>query len=241
MQIKSTTYEEFVAKFQKERARTTDDCYTPKEHHDKIRTYVHNTYNIPYEKMVRPFYPEADYTSFEYDDVVVVDNPPFSIYSEIVRWYANRNIPFFLYAPGLTPIVRGVDNATILIPNHHSVIYDNGAQVRTAYITNMDDPSVVIRTMYLPDIKPVPYKQSFPPQVISGALFNKYASHATTDGEVILYRHESLFTRKACGKQIYGAGYFVSDEFINRYHIKGQETDMQLTKEDEEKLLTINS
>ena len=47
------------------------------------------------------------------------------------------------------------------------------------------------------------------------------------------------FTRKACGKHIYGDGYFVSSDFIKRYNIKPTENDMELTPEDYKKLLQL--
>ncbi len=56
-------------------------------------------------KFVRPFYPGGDYEKYNYmSDNIVVDNPPFSILAQIVKWYQSQGIKFFLFAPGLTII-----------------------------------------------------------------------------------------------------------------------------------------
>lgn len=79
-------YNEFLDKF--EPKKTTDDCYTPGEVYDVIADWVASKYAISRDAFVRPFYPGGDYQHYEYPDgCVVVDNPPFSILSEIVSFY----------------------------------------------------------------------------------------------------------------------------------------------------------
>ena len=91
-------YDEFVGKF--EPKKTTDDCYTPPEVYDAVLGYCVDRFGIDPDKAVRPFYPGGDYEAFEYQDgCCVVDNPPFSILSEIVDFYVSRSVPFFLFAP----------------------------------------------------------------------------------------------------------------------------------------------
>ena len=47
-----------------------------------------------------PFYPGGDYEREEYPQgCTVVDNPPFSILSKIVKHYQERGVGFFLFAP----------------------------------------------------------------------------------------------------------------------------------------------
>ena len=65
--------------------------------------------------VVRPFYPGGDYESLVYpDNCVVIDNPPFSIVSQIVRFYLKRGIKFFLFAPYLTLFSADLDCTRIV-------------------------------------------------------------------------------------------------------------------------------
>lgn len=90
-------YEGFVEKFKPK--KTTDDCYTPPAVYDYVLQYVADHCDIDGMTVVRPFYPGGDYESLVYpDNCVVIDNPPFSIVSQIVRFYLKRGIKFFLFA-----------------------------------------------------------------------------------------------------------------------------------------------
>ena len=78
-------YNDFVEKFKPK--RTTDDCYTPPEVYDAAAEWCAAEYGVDRASFVRPFYPELDYVTFSYPEgCVVVDNPPFSLLSGIVRF-----------------------------------------------------------------------------------------------------------------------------------------------------------
>lgn len=64
--MKSKTYEEFVEKFKPK--KTTDDCYTPPEIYEVIKSWACKRYGIDPDKVVRPFWPGADYLTTEYPD-----------------------------------------------------------------------------------------------------------------------------------------------------------------------------
>ena len=86
MKKRQDDYEVFVAKF--ERKRTSDDCYTPPEVYDIVRGWLGEQVDLTGTQIVRPFWPDTDYKQVEYPPgCVVVDNPPFWILAEIVRWY----------------------------------------------------------------------------------------------------------------------------------------------------------
>ena len=128
------TYEEFVAKFNKEAPKTTDDCYTPPEIYEVVLDWAKEHLNIGDRPVVRPFYPGGDFENYDYpENCVVVDNPPFSIFAKILKWYNERGIDFFLFAPSLTSIREGVTFVSI----DAEIIYENGARVNTAFVTNM--------------------------------------------------------------------------------------------------------
>lgn len=84
---KSKTYEDFVEKFKPK--KTTDDCYTPPEIYETVKEWVLEKFpDWQGRPIVCPFYPGGDFEHFDYpDNCVVIDNPPFSIYAKIVRWY----------------------------------------------------------------------------------------------------------------------------------------------------------
>ena len=131
-------YTAFVDKFKP--SKTTDDCYTPQPVMDVVSAWVEKEYGISRERFVRPFWPGGNYQAFDYPaGCAVVDNPPFSILSGIVRWYVGRGIRFFLFAPALTLFnQRGNSRDVTYIAAGADVIYENGANVRTSFITNLD-------------------------------------------------------------------------------------------------------
>lgn len=89
------TYEEFVAKFNKEAPKTTDDCYTPPDIYEVVLDWAKEHLNIGDRPVVRPFYPGGDFENYDYpENCVVVDNPPFSIFARILKWYNERGIIF---------------------------------------------------------------------------------------------------------------------------------------------------
>lgn len=133
-------YPDFVGKFK--RKKTSDDCYTPKPVYNAVKNWFAQAlwdtrsemllnYNI-----VRPFYPNMDYLTYNYQsNDIVLDNPPFSIYSKIVRNYMRMGVNFFLFAPALSLFVP--DSGANYVITGANLIYENGARVRTSFVTNM--------------------------------------------------------------------------------------------------------
>lgn len=131
----SEDYEKFVDKFKPK--LTTDDCYTPQNIYEVIRDWALEHYSLQGAPVIRPFYPGGDYEHETYPDgCVVIDNPPFSILSQICRFYTERGIQFFLFAPALTlfSIAAGTCN---YLPIGANVTYENGATVATSFVTNL--------------------------------------------------------------------------------------------------------
>lgn len=129
-------YDAFTEKFKPK--KTTDDCYTPPLVYDAIRDWACSEYGIDPACIVRPFYPGGDYERLDYPDgCVVLDNPPFSILSKICEFYIDRGIAFFLFAPSLTAFSG---RSVVLRMNHiicdADITYENGAVVRTAFVTS---------------------------------------------------------------------------------------------------------
>lgn len=119
-------YDDFVDKFKDK--KTTDDCYTPKAVFDVVLNYLKEKGKIKDKQpIIRPFFPGNDYREVEYPkDCIVVDNPPFSIFTEIVRFYCEKEIPFFLFGPHMTLFSSKEKKANLIIVAA-DIVYENGA------------------------------------------------------------------------------------------------------------------
>lgn len=129
-------YEGFLAKF-KENPKTTDECWTPKDVYEAVLKYVGEIYPLEGKQILRPFYPGGDYEHAEYpSDGVVVDNPPFSMFTKICRFYVERNIPFFLFGPALTILSCCKYGATAVVIGRQ-IKFTNGANVPCNFASNL--------------------------------------------------------------------------------------------------------
>lgn len=132
MSKKKQDYDEFIEKFKPK--KTTDDCYTPPPVYEAVLDWAREHLDIGDCPVVRPFYPGGDFEHFDYpDNCVVIDNPPFSIFSKICDWYVEHGIPFLLFAPAMSSIKKNVTYIGVSC----SITYENGAIVNTAFVTNM--------------------------------------------------------------------------------------------------------
>ena len=135
-------YNAFLDKF--EEPKTTDDCYTPDNVYDAVADWVAKEWNLDRKKFKRPFYPGGDYQKERYTkDTVVVDNPPFSILSEIIRWYCEKGIRFFLFGPTLS-LFTAVGSDVQYMPVGVQIMYENGANVNTSFINNIGEDRLYI-------------------------------------------------------------------------------------------------
>ncbi|MCQ2756230.1 hypothetical protein JT172_05370 [Helicobacter pylori] len=127
--------------------KTSDDTFTPPLVYEEVLKYI-NEKLIPIDsiEIQRPFYPGGDYQkdAETYNEKsVVIDNPPFSICSEILDFYTKKNIKFFLFTNGLT-IFSHLDRDVHLLCPYLSIEYDNGAKVNTCFIHNLLPRGVTI-------------------------------------------------------------------------------------------------
>lgn len=188
----SSEYKEFIEKFKPK--KTTDDCYTPNEIYDVILDYVVGRYGIDRSKVVRPFWPDGDYQREEYPDgSTVVDNPPFSILAQIIDFYQQRGIKFFLFAPSLTALSsrKHLMDTNHIISNA-TITYENGAVVNTSFVTNLDTDGTVLEScselrdainekddeLQRAKKKAVP-KYEYPDNVITAAKVGWFSAHHT--------------------------------------------------------------
>ena len=136
MKTENKDYDAFVEKFKPK--KTTDDCYTPPAVYEAVKEWVLDKVpSIRSLEVIRPFYPGGDYQAEDYAGKVVIDNPPFSILSKIKRFYSERNVPFFLFAPHLTLLSSFSLNRYTAVCVGVSVTYENGAVVNTSFVSNL--------------------------------------------------------------------------------------------------------
>lgn len=206
------TYEEFVNKFKPK--KTTDDCYTPPEIYSAIKDWAVEKYGLQGRKIRRPFWPGGDYESEIYgSDSIVIDNPPFSILSKIVRFYMQRGIPFFLFAPTRTLFSTAGGRCNYVVAGV-SIVYENGATIPTSFVTNMGEfkitscPDLTAKLKGLQEVKKELSRYNYPKNVISAASLQAVAPY------IEIKIKDAWFIRKMDGqgdKTIFGSGFLISD------------------------------
>ena len=222
MREEDEEYQAFLAKFQD--AKTTDDCYTPPNIYEAVVSFVVKTYGVKEKDFVRPFYPNGDYQNENYPhDCVVVDNPPFSILAEIISFFEKNKIKYFLFAPTLTLFSSSSSTA---LPIAAAVRYENGANVNTSFLTNLEPRN--IRARSCPELyalmkkanednlrkqqKELP-RYEYDKHVVTSTMVAQFSRYGI---DFVVPRDESeriggLDSQKKFGKGIFGSGFLISD------------------------------
>ena len=218
-------YEAFVEKFKPK--KTTDDCYTPPLVYEAVKKWAVSEYGIDPDKIVRPFYPGGDYENFDYSGgKVVLDNPPFSILSKICAFYLDHEISFFLFAPSLTAFSgRSVAMRMNHIICDANIVYENGAVVRTAFVTSYGGDEIArtapelgdainkaVETIRRESVRTVP-KYIYPDHVLTAAMLQRYSKYgidfSVRRGQCQLI--SKLDAQTESKKTIYGGGLLLND------------------------------
>lgn len=214
-----TDHDAFVEKF--EPKKTTDDCYTPDDVFALVLEYVGKHCDITGKVIFRPFYPGGDFEAVDYpENCVVIDNPPFSIISKIARFYIKNNIKFFLFAPHLTLFGSDIDCTHIVVGG--SITYENGAVVKTSFLSNMfGDVKVIGDADLLQKFKNLEAKKKvnlpkyeYPDHVLTVSavqyIIERGISLSIDKTDVLHYR--GLDAQKVHGKAIFGSGFLLSNQ-----------------------------
>ena len=215
-------YEEFEDKFKPK--LTTDDCYTPQNVYDVIKGWVFERYKLNKDtKVVRPFYPGGDYANEKYEDgCVVIDNPPFSILSEIINFYSSRNIKFFMFGPTMTLFSANKKCSYVIVDS--AIVYENGAKVPTSFVTNFECDCLIEASAELTELinqanaennttKKLP-KYEYPENVLTISDLKYITKHGISlkvkESETYFIR--GLDSQKESGNAIFGSGYLLSEK-----------------------------
>lgn len=212
-------YDGFVGKF--EGKKTTDDCYTPDDVYNAVVNFVHQKFDLTGVEIVRPFYPDGDFESLEYSgDCVVIDNPPFSIISKIARYYIANGIRFFLFAPHLTLFSSDLECTAVVVGGN--IVYENGAEVKTSFLTNLfgDVRVLAAPALYnsLMDISEknkvnLP-KYAYPDNVLTVSMVQQFVQNGIPfEVSANSCTHcRGLDSQKSHGKAIFGSGFLLSEK-----------------------------
>lgn len=209
----------FVQKFRPK--ATTDDCYTPPAVYDAVKNWVNeNLLDLTSwpRSVLRPFYPGGDYLRENYPaGSVVIDNPPFSIYSQIVRNYTRMGVKFFLFGPALSLFVRDVDVKYVIC--RCNITYANGAKVRTGFVHNLGGPRLCMAGDLSDDINKAQHNkaayQKFikPPGIYSAADLMRFVPKERE--KIYLTGGAEIFTHIE-GRKIFGGAMKFNDIETNK-------------------------
>ena len=221
--VETKEHKEFVDKFKPK--LTTDDCYTPEKVYAAVRDWAVEYYGLEGREIVRPFWSGGDYENHDYPaGCVVIDNPPFSIISKICRFYADNGIDYFLFAPALTLFSANLGN---YLPEMAAVTYENGANVKTSFVTSLGDWKIdanadlykVVTAANKESLKgrkapkQLP-KYSYPPNVLTSTMMqgimHKGITYRVKAESVHFVR--SLESQRKQKKVIFGSGFLLSEK-----------------------------
>lgn len=211
-------YESFIAKF-RDNPKTTDDCFTPKDVYEAVVEWLGSVYDMSDKVILRPFFPGGDYENSDYpENGVVIDNPPFSMFTKICAFYAAHKIPFFLFGPGMT-ITSCCKYGCTAVMVDNNIVWDNGAVVRVGFASNLFGDIMAMTAPKLrqmlaacpsQNVKKSLPSFAYPPEVVRVSDF-----HVICNGDVeyVLHCSECAITKKLDHKDgMFGDFFLVSTE-----------------------------
>ena len=217
-------YESFLAKFA-DSPKTTDDCFTPQDVYQAVVDYVGTIIDMSDKVVLRPFFPGGDYENAEYPyNGIVIDNPPFSMFLPIVKFYTARKIPFFLFGPGMT-IVWASKYCTVICINNN-ITFENGAKIQCNFASNLFGDTVAMTAPRLSQaiaacpsqiIKPKNAQYAYPDNMLCvsdlQAICKGGVDFAVSREETHMIDKMDLHPKKC---NIFGTRFIISDDVVER-------------------------
>lgn len=178
---KQMDYAAYVKKFLPNYVYTTDDTFTPPKVYQAVIDWLTMEGKTQGRRILRPFYPGGDFEAIDYQPGdFVVDNPPFSQMSRIVRFYQEHKIDFFLFYDRRYSLSYLRDGLTLIYINE-GIEFENGALIVPAFVTNVFDGSAVYSSKTLNEmikagqVKQTEPRNEYPDDVFSFTIFEKIA------------------------------------------------------------------
>lgn len=209
----SKEYGAFTDKFKTK--LTTDDCYTPEPVYNAVRDWTVKEFGLEGREIVRPFWPGGDFETFDYpENCVVIDNPPFSLYDRILKFYTENGIDFMLFGPSLT-LFKRYDCCYIV--TNEVVTYANGAKVNTSFVTSLDKVNRIRCDIALKDAIAEAEQAGrskkadlpvirYPDCVVSSAILGK-----TSRADFRVRKEDCAWITHAGGNRVFGGAFLLSD------------------------------
>lgn len=205
--------------------KSGDEHYTPPAVYEAVKKWLHP--RTVYHNYVRPFYPGGDYESFDYSEggTIVLDNPPFSKLTEIINFYIEKDVPFFLFAPNNTAfnlLQRGRHKVLTIVVISDKILYESGLLLSTSFVTNLrlsPDKTVILSGTLSDAIKKAQGKKKMKAHheetVKNAAEMKKYV----VPGKDIVVKYSEVLRKDANGVQLYGSGIRLSEETVARVEV----------------------
>ena len=113
-----------------------------------VKNHVLSTYStiLTGYTAIEPFYNGDDYTTVDYTNKVVVDEPPFNQIMDILNYYRTNGVYFFLYIPALCNVTELTRHGRALIDTGVPLTKQNDVTTFTSFITNLEPSSVKLKT-----------------------------------------------------------------------------------------------
>lgn len=208
-------YDAFLAKFT-DNPKTTDECWTPRDVYEAVLTFVGEICDLTDKVVLRPFFPGGDYEAADYPaNGIVVDNPPFSIFTKICKFYSERKIPFFLFGPGLT--ISSCCRYCTAVIVADQLTFTNGAKVKCNFATNLMGDTLITTAIRLQELlsacpsqnqKVNLPKYNYPPDLLSVSDFQTISKG---NQDFAVSRHEAIIVKKLDHhpKELFGEHFLV--------------------------------
>lgn len=180
---KQMDYAAYVKKFLPNYVYTTDDTFTPQKVYQAVFDWLTMEGKTQGRRILRPFYPGGDFEAVDYKPGdFVVDNPPFSQMSRIVRFYQENKIDFFLFYDTRHSLSYLREGLTLVYCDGQ-IEYENGAKLTSTFVTNVFEGAAVYCSKTLNEmikgaqVNPVEPKNEYPDGIFSFSIFHTIARH----------------------------------------------------------------
>ena len=112
-----------------------------------VNNYVKYTLESNSDTIVTPFSSGWNYRTYDYTGKQVVDFPPFSQINEIIDFYSQNSIKYFLYIPSLCDLI-GLSqiSGNTVIDTNVNLIDKNLTEIGISFVTNLISGNYALKT-----------------------------------------------------------------------------------------------
>lgn len=195
---------------------SNDEFYTKPEIYEVVKNWAvkHNQWEG--REVVRPFWPDADYQTYDYPEgCVVIDNPPFSKVSQIVKWYGDHGIDYFLFCTGTSCL--NVNAPSHVCTDIH-LPFENGGDANISFVSSkgpliMSAPDLYQQLMRAKKVlNRRVVRTEWPIGLVTGALVGKMSRHGVHYVETVGKQHLYVDEMRSYQSKPFGGAYLVPRE-----------------------------